>query len=643
MSESGNPNDEFNRIEDLKKRLYDREAVVSVTKRSTLAEKKSEVPTTWRHLPETDEVVSIFGGINWLYKLAFISVIFFIATLGVAGFLLMSGTNIISNRNIDFVIKAPASVKAGDETPFQIVLANRNRLALEQVKLTIEYPEDTKEPGDVATPLRNKEISIGTVRPGETVNQSVAAALFGNEDDTKEIRGIVEYRVAGSNAVYQKDATYSLRISSPPVSVAITAVPESIVDQMVDVTFTVVSNAGSILKDVMLAVNFPRGFQLVSSEPILSKSPAVWYVGELKPGEQKTFTVKGLLGGINQEVKTFEAKVGTREGVSEAEFDTVFSQIFKTITLKQPFVALSTSVNGNNSAEPVITSGGLVRLDLSWYNSLSSRVTNNELEVKIEGTPFNNRSVSPGTGFYRLSDNTMLWTQLAEPQLSNITPGDTGKVSVTFSTFSLFDASMMNVTNPVITLRARLKGSRISEGFSTEPVETIINRTIKLNSILKLSTKALHKTGPLTNTGPLPPKVDQETTYTVVLSVINTSNDLRNTVLKATLPSGVRFIGEGVPGVEKLYFNEITKEIRWDLGRVLAGTGTRTLPRELSFKVALTPSLTNVGQAAVLVQNINISGIDEFTGEVLEDIESRIDTRLLNESGFDIESGIVVE
>lgn len=636
-------NEEFNRIEELKKRLYDRDAAVGGVRRSKLSTKYQDSPSAWGSTDETETLDgdSITSGL--LYKLTLVSALFFAITLGVAGFWFFQGANLISNRNIDFSISGPATTKAGDETPFQIIIANRNKLALDQVVLTVEYPDDTKQPGDATVPLRKVELPVGSIAPGETVNKSVSAALFGNENDAREVTGSIAYRVAGSNAVYQKDSKYSLIISSPPVSVALTAVPESIVDHEVTVDVKVTSNAQSTLRDIALQINYPRGFEFINSTLAPTKDNNFWVLGDVKSGSEKSFTIKGRLTGINQEVKTFQAVIGVQDAINANTIDTKFAEIFKTITLKQPFIALETNINGSTDIEPAVTSGGTIRVDLNWLNSLSSKVINNQLEVSLSGEPFNNRSVSPGTGFYRASDGTIVWNQVAEPGLADIAPLESGKTSFTFLSYSLFDQAMANIVNPVIKLNAVIKGTRISDGFPTENIETKISRTIKLNSIFRLSAKVLHKTGPLTNTGPIPPKVDQETTYSVDLSVLNTSNDVSDSYVKAVLPQGVKFLGEVTPNTEKLTYNPVTSEIRWDLGKVAAGTGVKVAPREVIFKVGVTPSLTDSQRSATVVKNVLLSGVDTFTNNTLQDNKNLLDTRLLSEPGFEMSDGLVVE
>ncbi|MCE9628419.1 MAG: hypothetical protein K8Q91_00215 [Candidatus Vogelbacteria bacterium] len=636
-------NEEFNRIEELKKRLYDRDVSVGGVRRSKLSPKYQEVVPVWTDSNQaiTSNNDSFTKG--FLYKLALISAIFFALTLAVAGFWFFQGANLISNRNIDFSISGPATTKAGDETNFQIIITNRNKLALDQVVLTVEYPNDTKQPGDATVPLRKVELPVGSIAPGETINKSVSAALFGNENEAREVTGSIAYRVYGSNAVYQKDSKYNLIISSPPVSIAITAVPESIVDHEVSLDVKITSNAQSVLRGIALQISYPRGFEFISSTLEPTKDNNFWVLGEIKSGSEQNFTIKGRLTGVNQEVKIFQALLGVQDIIDEGAIETKFTEVFKTITLKQPFIALDTSINGSASIEPVVTSGGTIRVDLNWINSLASKVVNNQLEVSLSGEPFNKSSVSPGTGFYRVSDGTISWTQVAEPKLADITSLESGKTSFTFNSYSLFDQAMAGIVNPTIKLNAVIRGTRISEGFPTENIETKISRKIKLNSILRLSAKVLHQTGPLTNTGPIPPKVDQETTYSIDISVLNTSNDVSDSYVKVVLPQGVRFIGETTPKSEKVTYNPVTSEVRWDLGRVVAGTGVKMAPREVIFKVGLTPSLTDRQRPAVIVKNILLSGVDLFTNNTLQDTKNTLNTSLLSEPGFEVKDGLVVE
>jgi hypothetical protein len=101
----------------------------------------------------------------------------------------------------------------------------------------------------------------------------------------------------------------------------------------------------------------------------------------------------------------------------------------------------------------------------------------------------------------------------------------------------------------------------------------------------------------------------------------NTSNDLREAVMRINLPAGVSWENEFLPGDEKIEFNERTNELFWKLGTISAGTGFFSPVRDLVFKLGLIPSENQVypSPASIeLINGIKVTAFDTFTEESVE-------------------------
>ena len=140
---------------------------------------------------------------------------------------------------------------------------------------------------------------------------------------------------------------------------------------------------------------------------------------------------------------------------------------------------------------------------------------------------------------------------------------------------------------------------------------------IKLNSKLFLNVKGSYYDTFTDNSGPLPPKVGEKTTYVINWSLINVSNKIVDGKVQSTLPPGVKFTDKKNPENSNLTFNERTNSIVWDVGNLDAGTGILTSPEELSFQVELIPAPNQVGDYANILEQSIITGKDLFSGKDL--------------------------
>ncbi|MCX6713987.1 MAG: hypothetical protein NTV48_02685, partial [Candidatus Vogelbacteria bacterium] len=178
---------------------------------------------------------------------------------------------------------------------------------------------------------------------------------------------------------------------------------------------------------------------------------------------------------------------------------------------------------------------------------------------------------------------------------------------------------------------------------STEQIHNEIEKTMKIETLVNLSSGSVFTVGPFKNTGPIPPKVGQETTYTIVWTVKNTSNDIRNAVVTATLPVYLKWLGVIEPLSENVVFKPGSREISWNIGNIPAGTGVFSLPRQLSFQVSLTPSLSQLRQPVNLLSETNFSAEDTFTNTTVSAKVKGVDTTVAADPSAEQIGSLVTE
>jgi len=236
-------------------------------------------------------------------------------------------------------------------------------------------------------------------------------------------------------------------------------------------------------------------------------------------------------------------------------------------------------------------------------------------------------SVSGG-GYYRSLDNTIVWDKAVNGELASIEPGEKGVVGFTFA---LLGALLPNAQNQQIQIDVAVSGNQINDLGKPEIVKIDLARVVKIASNANLTARTVRSIGPFENSGPIPPKADQETTYTIIWSLTNSLNTLSQTKIRSELPPYVKWTGLVDPSLESVTFDENTREVVWNAGDLRAGTGSATSPREAAFQVIVEPSLSQVGNAAVILQASSLSGEDRFTGKSVLVTTPSITTRYLTD------------
>jgi hypothetical protein len=327
----------------------------------------------------------------------------------------------------------------------------------------------------------------------------------------------------------------------------------------------------------------------------------------LDPGKQQTITIVGTLAGEDGDSRTFRFESGLGNGKDQDAVATPFAQFKQEIAIKKPFVQLAMSVNGSKEAEVIANKNSPIQVLVSYSNNLPVSVHDVAITVSLSGTALDKTSVQVDHGFYQSLQNAIVWDKTTKPEFAELAPGASGELSITLSPKQVITGG-----SPSIILSGSVTGKRIEEGKVPETINASIARTIKIESSLAFDAKITHFTGVLSNSGPIPPKAEKETTYTITWTVGNGINDITDTVVKAQLPPYVRFLGQSTPSNETVTLNSNDRTLMWDVGTVKAvGLGN---PRTVSFKVGLTPSVSQIGNTVDIIKEATLMGNDRFTG-----------------------------
>jgi hypothetical protein len=170
-------------------------------------------------------------------------------------------------------------------------------------------------------------------------------------------------------------------------------------------------------------------------------------------------------------------------------------------------------------------------------------------------------------------------------------------------------------------------GSRVDESGVSQTVSTGAASAIKLISNLSLSARALRTQGPISNTGPIPPKADQETTYTVVWTVTNTSNTISGAQVTATIPQYMRWTGTVSPSDAQITYNPVGGQITWMAGGIPQNAGVGAGAKQVAFQLALKPTQSQIGSSPDIMGESTIVGLDAFTGATIRNSASNLSTR----------------
>ena len=624
-------------LDDLRKRLSrPGEDFSRRTQREPLPRHHEQVSSGWTPEPErAPERLWTRRILVWGIGAAVLITVF-----SVGAFLLFSGRLQVGSNTqklVELSVTGGEEIIAGKKATWKVRIANSNTIALENAVITFEYPLTaqalTGELTKAGLPRERK--AIGTVQPGGVVEETFSAIVFGAPDEEFPGKVYFEYRPQDSSVRLSKEVDYRSRVTSSLLGVEV-AMPEELrPGQEVEATLSVVSSAESTYHDLALRVEYPKGFDFISAEPKPIRSNTIWLIGDLTQRDRIEVKIRG---------KVRETMSAPALKIAVGLFDRTDNKFTVLTSKTQQFriaqalleVAFAT-IEGEN--DPGVTAvGSTITARVRWKNNLPVAVSNVVVEVAFDGSSIDLRSITSARGDFDAGRNALRWVPGRISELSVLDPGESGEFDFEFRI-----KQSVSTSHNIARLVATITTAEKPVGY--EGVDIAGQRDIEYKVATRptFSQKGYYYDSRLTNAGPLPPKVGRETTFLIVWSVVNTTNDVDGVEISATLPSYIRWTGTIIPSDSTLTFDEKNRTVRWTPGKIPAGTGYAARAREVAFQVALTPSLPQVKKYPELISEARFTGRDAFTGQPLSRKATEVTTSLPDDPRAVEAGGAVVE
>lgn len=647
-------------IEDLRERLYAREGGPEQLRRHKLTDEKKPVRTAWNEYtpkpsvsgdpvkPETKEPLVVSTPSvseqttslvtpmpkkskrqSYRLKLLLAGLFFFVVAVGLSSIFIIFGGNSISGDNISVNVSGPFTIGGGEIMPLQIGVTNQNSVPIESATLIIEYPAGTKAVDDDKE-LFTERLPLDVIGSGEAVNVPVRVKVYGEENDELMVRVSVEYRVRGSNATFFKEAEpLVFKISSSPIAIAVDAVSAIASGQETDIVLTVRSNASNDITDLLVKAEYPNSFDYTSATPRPVSGKNVWLIEKLSPEEETKITIRGAMVGSETETHTINFSVGVASERDRYTLASIFSTAVADFLIEDPFLNLTITANNVSNGVLAVPVGSQSSVSVEVENTLNDTIYDGVVALKLSGNALSNSAIQVANGYYDSNTNTVTWDVTSEPRLEQMVPGS----SLRF-TFSI-NPQISGVQTPQIAIDAAVRARRVSEARAQEEIVGTVESVIKIISDLALTSVVGYNTTNLSDSGPVPPRVGQNTTYAVTFEAQNGSNEVTGVSTVATLPSYVTWTGQ-TTGLGTFEYNPTSREVTWTVGKL--GANGQALG---SFQVSILPSASQIGTTPTIVTEQRLSATDNFTDAPIRVTSPALTTKLPEAAGYDRNSGVV--
>jgi len=609
-----------NRIEELKKKLYSKSmSGVDHIKRPGLHEHAPIMNEDWKDenevLTPKIEVFPQSARRRGVFKKFFIfSILVFLVAAAYGAYQLLNGNNFVSGANLDIKITGPASVSSGDTLILDVDIVNRNSSQLDLADLVMTYPEGTRQTADNTRPIISDRIAIGTIKAGETIRKRIELVFFAEEGSKKTLSAALEYRIPGSTSIFRKQKDIPIAIGNSPITLSIDTINQITTGQEVTLNLNVKSNSSQLLRGILIKAEYPYGFKFKSATPLPAAGVDTWNLGDVLPNSEQKIQIVGTMTSDENQERTFKFNVGTVDPNDENQIGTTFVSVDSSLAVKKPFIGSDLIIEGKSDKNVSVVAGENIQAEVVWQNNLDVPINDVVIEAKFNGAFLDRKSIHANPGFFRSTDNTIVWDKTTVESLKELEAGETGRVIFSFSSLPPSKDNVGTTKNPAISVDLTVRGTRLNENAVPENIQAVVTKTAQVKSEMALTTKLLRTIGPFENHGPFPTKAENGSTFTVNVQVANSFNTIKNAIYKTTLPNYVEWTSQTSPSSAQVSYDPLTRTVSWKIGDIPSGTGYSTPLKEVFYQVGFKPSISQIGSTPVVINEQSVTGTDGLTG-----------------------------
>ena len=583
-----------------------------------------DVPYTWN---EQNTIVSAIASekkkFSFGIKLFLSSLILLILALSYTGYRIFSERNSVSSANIDVLLNFKPYIEGGEVAPLVIDIQNHNAISLQNATLTLTYKKGVSSQDETQEVSEKKD--IGVLDKDSFVRENFNVQMFGREAEARDINIKLEYKIPGSNAVFNKIVTVSTIIKTPSVSVHIDGPDNIVAGKIASYVINVENKTSSTTLPFLISVSLPLGFNVDSITPKQNGTDLVWKIDKLYVGASTKITINGSFIGNPGENTTIHATVGASSGSSN-NIETVFSSDIKDILIQTSPIKLTLVGNINGKETDTFRLGDKVYMVLNYENTSDSEIRGVEFNAHILGSAPDISGVSDdnGSGYYDSTKQLITWNKITLPSLAVISPHSEGSIR--------FYVPLVTKGSNSTNLRIEISG--VGDMVSPKDIVSNLVKNWIVQGGVSLNAWTIYKNSPFQNSGPIPPKVNTETTYTLHL-VVSAQNSLESARISFILPLYVKW-KDLSSDKSNISYNSSDRSVIWNIGKIGAGSSINT-----DIQIGVSPSQSHVGIVPSITSGIIFEGTETESRSIIKSTLAPQTTAISGES-WSIDTGTVV-
>lgn len=544
--------------------------------------------------------------------------------IGAAGVLIISGLvwgamaikkSAFSEDGVQVQVSGPEKAQSGELVTFEISYENLNRVSLRDAVLRIGYSENFKPEGNLGFESEGPNASrynLGTIESKKSGKISFRGKVYGTKNIMTYLDVKLDYSSSNFSSTFESSGRAGIMITSSPLAIEIISPQNVASGGAVTIVAKFQNNGEEVFKDLKVKIEYPQDFTYSNAEPLPTRGNNIWFVGDLEGGQKSEVRMMGTINGEVNEIKRFKINLGEFSG-NDQDF-IAYNDAEGSIKIIGSAISIKQTVN-EQSEKINVNAGDVLSFTVKYKNTSQVPLKDVILteEIKSPILDYARLKMQDNQGSFDSATSKISWNGSQVPALKNLMPSQEGEIHFMIPVKTNIPVQSSNDKNFSFNAIAKMDSPDIPTPEGANKIIASNEISVKLNSKLLLSETGFYNDPEISNTGPLPLQVGQETTFTIHAKTGSVSNDTTNAAVVFTLAPGVKWKNNFLPKNSNVSYNDRTSELTWNIGTMPAGIGVITDQKEFIFQIGVTPSQDQIGNYPMLIKKTVFSADDAFT------------------------------
>jgi hypothetical protein len=608
----------------IKSRLLTKKKIKGVRSRAyDTADSSSEIDAIWKDSKNINKSTFDQRPSNRKKTLPIIILLLFLlAASSMAGWYFFASKE-LNGQGLSLEVKGNEKIISGEQVELLIKYHNKENVKLKNLELRINYPEGfhyiSSDP--YANTLSSNVWQLDDLKAGASGEVKLIGQIIGELDEEIVLEPILSYEPSNFSSSFESKVIKVFKVEDLLMDFRVEAPEEIGNDNRVTYNIFYQNISNLPLDNFRIRMDYPDNFTIIETggdAKLLTNN--IWEIDEMMKDEENEIIVTGFFDLENTSSSTAKVILEIKSSLPEIPLigesnPNWYSYLIieKDITLSELAASLKISVNGDNK-DSAIDWGSESEYVINYQNTSDSDLENVSIVAMLNSEYLDWDSLDDNfNGLVDEGVGTITWDKRIIPSLSKLDIGQEGRISFKIKSVD-FEEEFLETENYAISSKALLDSDTfeiIESDDSTEETESkVIDSNIivnKINSVVNFSTRARYydESDQAVGSGPLPPFVGETTSYQIVWDLKSLTSNLKNVIIKTTLPPGVEW-GQGiVVDGQDLIFNDTTRQVVWRVSDLVKDTDNIA-----KFSVLITPDESQIGKIVTLNNTIILTAKD---------------------------------